>query len=920
MIKNNKTALIIAGAVILVVIIASLFLAGGNKKLAEGINAVPPDAIAIFETEDLLLIFEKLKEEDKFYKQALATSMLGDVFQNINYIDSLCKADDDAEDFINSSQIIISVHATSNRKVAPLFITGMQNKKTEKKIFSWLKKTIKNGNGTLSKTKYSGADIYKVIFTDSINSICFSSYDGYFLTSFSEILIEKSVRQINAGKSIAGNKAFSQIYKTSRSRADGHFFLNYKNLTSALNSKLSTQGRKTLKYFDTFASWSAFDFNIRNKKIHLTGFTSTHGNYLSIFEGMPGQDDDILDFMPTRTSSFTVLGFTSGTELKKKYSNYLFVNKIAQEHNRNIKSFYKKYAIKESKNDFYRFCTNSASIFYEDVNKNGAAQRTYALLETSDTGKARRFFKIMIENYLKNNVDKKSQNYFQKTTVDNEDYRIYKLPEKKLMQLFFGKAFSQLDGEYITFYDDYILFANSPKAIKTYLENIGNGKVFSKRHDYKDLIYSLSSESNVLFYADMTHFKSEIKKLLSRRRAARYSADSEFLRNVKGPFLQYSSTTIPTYTSLQFLYQEAEETTAETIWELPGKSPFLSKPYIVINHNTKNKDVFVQDAKNRIYLISSDGAILWERQLAEKIMGKVVQVDAYKNNKLQLFFSTATALHCYDRKGNYLTGYPKKLASPATTPVLVLDYDHNKNYRFIIATKDKKVNLYNIKGELIEGWKFEKTKEEAYGEIQYFRNEGKDYIVFHDNENTYITDRQGNIRVKPEFKFPLAKNAKFFFQRKIGKQRARFVTTNTSGIVHYIYLSGKTSKNEIKKCTPNHYFLFEDIDGDGKKDYIFAENNKIEAFTKKDARKFLLEFESNISEQPTYYNFSKSDKRIGIVTAANNKIYLINGRGKVSQNFPLNGTSSFSIGQLKKTDKFGLIVGSIDKYLYKYNL
>jgi len=920
MIKNNKTALIVAGAIIIAVITLSIIISGGSKKISAGVNAVPPDAVAVFETDDILHIFDKLKNEKQFFMQATGTAMLSELFLDINFVDSLAKKDDDFEGFINSSNIVVSIHPTSKENVSSLFITGMKNKQTEKEVFKWLNKYTSDNKLKISKDNYSGAEIYKVNLQDSIQSLCFSSFDSYFLMSFSEILIEKSIRQINAGKSIAGKKDFNQIYKNSHSRADGHLFINYENFEQAMGSKLSKSGKNSLKHFGTFASWSAFDFNIRNKKIHLTGFTSVDEGYLSIFKGAEGVEEDVLDILPRQTSSFSVLGFTSGLEFKKNYKKYLLKNNLGTNYSRQIESFYSKYSIKESEQDFYRLVGESATAFYEDINKNGAAQRVYGALEVKDVDATERFFKLIITNYLKANKDKKAGEFFQQMKIGEDKVDVIKLPENNMLELFFGKAFEKLDGEFVTFFEDYAIFGNSPKSLKAYLENIKDGKIFSKRVDYKDLIYSLSSESNVLFFADLTHFKSEISKVFSKRRTKMYNADSEFLRNVKGPFIQYSANTSPAYTSIQLLFQETSETTSETVWELPGKSPFLTKPHILINHNTKNKEVFIQDEQNKIYLISADGAILWERQLSEKIESKVFQIDAYKNNKLQMFFNTKNSLHCYDRKGNYLEGYPIKLSSPATSPVNVLDYDHNKKYRIIIATKDKKVNLYNIKGKEIEGWKFEKTETEVNGAIQYFRNEGKDYILFHDKENTYITDRQGSIRVKPEYKFPVSMNAKYFFESQAGKNKARFVTSNIVGAVHYIYLDGKTSKSTIKNCGLNHYFLYEDIDGDGKKDYIFAENNKIEVFTKKNVLKYSLEFDSKITEMPSYYNFSESDKRLGIVTAGNSKIYLINGAGKISPNFPLTGSSRFSVGQLKKTDKFGLIVGSADKYLYKYNL
>ena len=53
------------------------------------------------------------------------------------------------------------------------------------------------------------------------------------------------------------------------------------------------------------------------------------------------------------------------------------------------------------------------------------------------------------------------------------------------------------------------------------------------------------------------------------------------------------------------------------------------KPAIVVNHNTGERELFVQDEGNTIYLIND-----------VEINSEVYQVDMFKNGKLQYLFST----------------------------------------------------------------------------------------------------------------------------------------------------------------------------------------------------------------------------------------------------------------------------------------
>ena len=76
------------------------------------------------------------------------------------------------------------------------------------------------------------------------------------------------------------------------------------------------------------------------------------------------------------------------------------------------------------------------------------------------------------------------------------------------------------------------------------------------------------------------------------------------------------------------------------MWESKLDTLADFKPVFVVNHQTRQNEVFVQDLKNNIYLINQVGRILWKVQLPEPINSEVFQVDYFRNGKLQLLFST----------------------------------------------------------------------------------------------------------------------------------------------------------------------------------------------------------------------------------------------------------------------------------------
>ena len=180
-------------------------------------------------------------------------------------------------------------------------------------------------------------------------------------------------------------------------------------------------------------------------------------------------------------------------------------------------------------------------------------------------------------------------------------------------------------------------------------------------------------------------------------------------------------------------------------------------PYSLNNHRTGSKDIVVQDVNNIIYLISAGGKIKWSKQIEDKIKGEVSQIDAYKNNKYQMIFNTTSKLHIIDILGKEIDGYPIDFSYLATNTVSILDYDNNKDYRFLIAGDDYKIHNYNVEGKGVSGWTYPKLKSKLDRPILYFAINGLDYIMtIEENGNIKLFNRRGGERYKVEDKIELS--------------------------------------------------------------------------------------------------------------------------------------------------------------------
>jgi hypothetical protein len=330
--------------------------------------------------------------------------------------------------------------------------------------------------------------------------------------------------------------------------------------------------------------------------------------------------------------------------------------------------------------------------------------------------------------------------------------------------------------------------------------------------------------------------------------------------------------------------------------------------------------VLVQDDANKIYLISNTGKVIWTKQLHEKIMSEVIQVDVLKNNKLQMVFNTRSFIYMFDRNGNDMKGFPLKLKSQATNAVSVIDYENNRDYRIFIACENQRILSYKANGEPVSGFEADKTESPVYLPVQYFNTGNKDHLCAVDVKGkVYIFDRHGAIRIK--MKEQLAQGIRNFYV-EAGKdyRRSYIVAADTLGNITRLSLSGDKEKMKFQDFETSPYFDYRDINNDKTKEYIFLGRKELKVFNADKSLLFNYEFGDEITQAPQFFLFPDGSGKIGVCSEASGELYLFNDNGSLFNAFPLKGKTTFSIGDMNNEGSFNLITGSADNSIYVYQL
>ena len=229
--------------------------------------------------------------------------------------------------------------------------------------------------------------------------------------------------------------------------------------------------------------------------------------------------------------------------------------------------------------------------------------------------------------------------------------------------------------------------------------------------------------------------------------------------------------------------------------------------------------------------------------------------------------------------------------------------------------------MYDKDGRIIPGWNPASTDHIVYKPLQHFRSGTRDYIVASDLNRTYIYDRRGQIRVTPSRQYPVSRNNPFYADLSKGKEKVRLVSTDTVGNILYIYFSGNTTVENKVSAENSHFFVLTDLNGDSRNEYIIADKNDLVVTDEQGKTIFRESFESEISHRPVIFEFAGNDRKIGIVSEKEEKIYLYNSNGTLYNGFPLKGSTLFSISNFPDLKgRFNLIVGNKDNFLYNYSV
>jgi hypothetical protein len=882
-------------------------------------GAIPEDAILFAEDIDFEYLTEEFLPESRIWIDFVNFMEKGKLDSMLNAVLAQVRSSESLYELLLDEGLNISLHKVGKEQLIPLFYLEYASAHGDHDIENLILAQLEKW-AMVNERKYEAVKVFDVSGGPGFvpGKFSFACLDGICLISTSSMLVEESIRTIHGETNLAADAGLKKVRETEGRYVHANLYINYERLAELFHPYIKESVWGEIAGLSKVASWGELDMDIKQEAITLNGMTFADPDlplFLGSFKGQSPVKIELHEMMPSGTSYFQHLGISDKVKFKEQLISYLNGLGLGRDIESEIKRIDEIYGF-DPLDDLVRILDDEMAWFAIDGMTRVPADE-FLIIETSSRSETVDVVMHWLRQYLQVHAFEMQslRNVYQ---LDNQtSFNIYSLPD----QYFGGTALSSLFNLYFTVFENYLIFGPSVDALSRVIYQNVLHKTFVNDPVFKEISDYLSNRSNLSLFFRPYAFMDYKKDMMNEKMASHLEKMELFLRRIPGVLVQFSNEGDLLYQSLSWQYTPQLKDKALTVWESLMDTAVVIKPVLVANHNTSEKEIFVQDLSNKVYLINGTGRILWKQPVDGPILGDIYQVDFYKNGKLQYLFNTARKIHLIDRNGNYVERYPISLRSDATNPLALFDYDKSRDYRLLVATEDRKIYLYDIEGNMITGWRFGKTESMVRGKIQHFRVYDKDYIVAFDQNRSYFLDRRGRERIRLKERLILSPQNPLNLDMNIREERPRWISTDTAGNVRAIYMDGSVSMLMSRQMSANHFFSMEDLTRDGIPEFIFADGDELDIVKQDGKRLFSFKVKEGISDMPDIYKFSSSDVKIGITDRSRNKIYLINSDGSLYEGFPLEGSTRFSIGYFKGSEsRFNLIVGSENNFLYNYSI
>lgn len=892
-------------------------------------SLIPADAVAVWQIPNATQTYKQL-DSTAIWKSLKTSPQFNLLAEKAKFIDILSGEGIAIDNYFNDKAITVSLHTTTKDNFDFMFFVPILIK--DNTVFrNALQNIITRNHARVETRNYQGIEIQEVKFPEQKQLFSYTIYKGYFVGSFTALLLEETIRNISE----LGRNNFYSANKTAFSlkkpqEHEAFFYFNADKMPKFLQVFYKDSFKTALQDLANLQTNGYYTTEIDNKKLIFKGLQNIpQSSELGLFVGMKPTACDLLpQFLPKKTASLYRISFDNTNEFFNRLAIKSVENNENQKNNENqrFNEHWQDSLINSDVLDFQEFIN-----YFE-------GEIAVATLENTINLSASKLLYIKVKEPLE--LNKKLQEYAQelakkaKDTLLYENFanqRIVKLNYKEFPKSLFGgnsggnnnfsfsDNFSGFQNSYFTFINGYLLIGNTPKAIATVLEDVENEQVWAKIFHASPLLTQLEQPSNVCY----------VKNILRTWDFATQQLNptwQDYVEQNKRQFLRFEFLTLQyvidedaniANSQITLFHKSFDDKIVakniRTMYETNFYNSLITSTFVVKNIADKSKEVLVQDAGNHLHLLAVNGKKLWHFPVESPIAKQVYQIDLQANTnknqqenqqvsrQLHYLFAAQNKVFLLNKNGQLITGFPIILKDCGNIEFLsLLDYDNSKNYRIAVADNEGNVFLLSKFGKTLQGFNPKRLAGKLASPIVHTRIDSKDVLVGLNKQGIVnLLKRNGEMYAGFPVSVGTNLSANFFVQQNPDFQLTTIHVLTIEGEIIKLNLSGKVIGRESLE-RPNTQSIFKLLpDISTASDYIFSRQddtfltifnkNLTPLFTKnfskdlienaatkedKIANKVIKNNQITSEKLVQYFNFGANTEIIAVTDTETQKVYL----------------------------------------------
>ena len=639
----------------LLVVIYFVFLRSANMY-----EAIPDSAVAVIEINDWSKFSNELNSKQSAIDLKKTTAMKK-LMDEVAFMGRFFSYDAQTKSQVFNGKLTVSAHLTSADDFDYLFTIpakGLNSKEIDLALRN--NKDIASVNARMFKER----SVEDVVMKDG-TKFCFTYIKGVLVFSFTSFLTETSVTAITSGNNLNNDKDLCKVIKRNRAEEGVNVFINFRKADVFFPVALKSERTGLLSDLRSFQSWAGYSISFGEEQISFNGKGLLTG-------GKKGDDvpknilaNTIWNSVPDN-AAYVNIGFNVFSTDNEAHPDE---NKMAKD------------AFKDWAGEAHAFVT------LEPLKEDFSDQNIF-LIQVKDEGKAIAGLKklMAVDGSKTLAVDS-----FMNTAVFN-------LKGGSVINQSFGSSFTGFGNSYFSISNHLAVFCNNEDILKFVLEKLSRGETLNKDETCRKAIEACGKTATGVLYINpakaslllsgMIKDGSSLQAFLAQQGAI------AFLLNAEGEWNTSHGV---------FMGGGGSKARAGLLWKTKLQTLSTFVPQIVINESTGDKEIFTQDTAYNIYLLSKSGEVLFTKNISERIIGSVSQLDYYNNGQLLYVFNTSDHVFMLDRFGNDAASYPLRLSNAAIGGLMLLNSNAAKP-RYFVPCSNGAIYGYEANGRPLSGW------------------------------------------------------------------------------------------------------------------------------------------------------------------------------------------------------------------------